>query len=99
MYSVQQYDVYLKNKVVGSSKKLLENPLRPTFYDGIEFTTYLFRQSQICRAISAISVLIIKFLQDKKKYRKRRAKISADTSARLFRVTCHKVSGILMHKD
>ena len=43
--------------------------------------------------------LIVKFLQDKKKYRKRRAKISADISARLFRVTCNKVSGILIHKD
>ena len=26
-------------------------------------------------------------------------KISADTSARLFRVTCNKVSGILIHKN
>ena len=43
--------------------------------------------------------IIVKFLQDKKKYRKRRAKISADISARLFRVTCNKVSGILIHKD
>ena len=33
---------------------------------------------------------IVKFLQDKKKYRKRRAKISADISARLFRVTSNK---------
>ena len=47
----------------------------------------------------AIIVVIVKFLQDKKKYRKRRAKISADISARLFRVTCNKVSGILIHKD
>ena len=46
-----------------------------------------------------IPVIIVKFLQDKKKYRKRRAKISADISARLFRVTCNKVSGILIHKD
>ena len=43
--------------------------------------------------------VIVKFLQDKKKYRKRRAKISADISARLFRVKCNKVSSILMHKD
>ena len=43
--------------------------------------------------------IIVKFLQDKKKYRKRRAKISADISARLFRVTCNKVSGVLIHKD
>ena len=43
--------------------------------------------------------VIVKFLQDKKKYRKRRAKISADISARLFRVTCDKVSGILIHKN
>ena len=42
---------------------------------------------------------IVKFLQDKKKYRKRRAKISADISACLFRVTCNKVSGILILKD
>ena len=48
---------------------------------------------------SPINAFIIKFLQDKKKYRKRRAKISADISARLFRVTCDKVSGILIHKD
>ena len=27
------------------------------------------------------------------------SKISADISARLFRVTCNKVSGILKHKD
>ena len=46
-----------------------------------------------------INFIIVKFLQDKKKYRKRRAKISADISARLFRVTCNKVSGILIHKD
>ena len=46
-----------------------------------------------------IFAVIVKFLQDKKKYRKRRAKISADISARLFRVTCNKVSGILIHKD
>ena len=46
-----------------------------------------------------INVVIVKFLQDKKKYRKRRAKISADISARLFRVMCNKVSGILIHKD
>ena len=46
-----------------------------------------------------ISMIIVKFLQDKKKYRKRRAKISADISARLFRVTCNKVSGMLIHKD
>ena len=32
-------------------------------------------------------LIIVKFLQDKKKYRKRRAKISADISARLFRVS------------
>ena len=42
---------------------------------------------------------IVEFLQDKKKYRKRQAKISADISARLFRVTCNKVSSILIHKD
>ena len=47
----------------------------------------------------SINMIIVKFLQDKKKYRKRRAKISADISARLFRVTCNKVSSILMHKD
>ena len=53
-----------------------------------------------------ISAFIVKFLQDKKKYRiifarllKRRAKISADISARLFMVTCNKVSSILIHKD
>ena len=46
-----------------------------------------------------IKLVIVKFLQDKKKYRKRRAKISADISGRLFRVTCNKVSGILIHKD
>ena len=46
-----------------------------------------------------VSDFIVKFLQDKEKYRKRRAKISADISARLFRVTCNKVSGILIHKD
>ena len=46
-----------------------------------------------------ILIVIVKFLQDKKKYRKRRAKISADISARLFRVTCNKVSSILIHKD
>ena len=33
---------------------------------------------------------IVKFLQDKKKYRKRRAKILADISARLFMVTYNK---------
>ena len=44
-------------------------------------------------------IFIVKFLQDKKKYRKRRAKMSADISARLFRVTCNKVSSILIHKD
>ena len=43
--------------------------------------------------------VIVKFLQDKKKYRKRRTKISADISARVFRVRCNKVSGILIHKD
>ena len=47
----------------------------------------------------AMNDFIVKFLQDKKKYRKRRAKISADISARLFRVTCNKVSGILILKD
>ena len=46
-----------------------------------------------------VVTIIVKFLQDKKKYRKRRAKISADISARLFRVTCNKVSGILTRKD
>ena len=46
-----------------------------------------------------LAEVIVKFLQDKKKYCKRRAKISADISARLFRVTCDKVSGILIHKD
>ena len=46
-----------------------------------------------------LPTFIVKFLQDKKKYRKRRAKISADISARLFRVTCNKVSGILVHKN
>ena len=45
--------------------------------------------------------IIVKFLQDKLKYRKRQARISADISARLFRVhvTCNKVSSILTHKN
>ena len=42
-------------------------------------------------------LLIVKFLQDKKKYCKRRAKISADISARLFKVTC-KVSSTQIHR-
>ena len=46
-----------------------------------------------------ISNVIVKFLQDKRKYCKRRAKFSADISACLFRVTCNKVSGILTHKN
>ena len=65
MYNVQQYNVYLKNKMVGIFKESVATPLRPTFRDGTEFTTYLtylFRQgysrSQICRAMSAISALI-----------------------------------------
>ena len=47
----------------------------------------------------SVSDIIVKFLQDKKKYHKRRAKISADISAHLFRVMCNKVSGILTHRD
>ena len=58
MYNVKQYNVYLKNKMVGISKASVENPLRSTFHDGSEFTTYLFRQSQTCRAVSSVSVLI-----------------------------------------
>ena len=49
--------------------------------------------------IIKILCIIVKFLQDKRKYRKRRAKIIANISARLFRVMCNKVSGIPIHKD
>ena len=44
------------------SKESIENSLRPTLHDGIEFLTYLFRQGyshgQTSMARSAISVLI-----------------------------------------
>ena len=46
-----------------------------------------------------ISIVIVNFLQDKLRYSKRRAKISADISARLFMITCNKVSSILTHKN
>ena len=52
-----------------------------------------FNNFSVCDSL--LTGVIVKFLQDKKKYRKKRAKISADISARLFRVTCNKVSGIL----
>ena len=45
-----------------------------------------------------IFMIIIKVLQDKQKYCKRKAKM-ADISACLFRVTCNKISGILIHKN
>ena len=66
-----------------------------TFYskDKIQLE-FMKVRSSIC----IVLCVIVKFLQDKKKYCKRRAKISADISARLFRVMC-KVSSILIHKD
>ena len=39
-------------------------------------------------------VFIVKFLEDKPKHCKRRAKVSADITARLFSVTCDKFSSI-----
>ena len=62
-----------------------------------EDSSHLYKMLSL--SLPRIYLLIVKFLDDKKKYRKRRAKISADISARLFRVTCNKVSGILIHKD
>ena len=56
-----QYNVYLK-RWFEFSRESIENPLRPTLHDGMEFLTYLFSQGyshgQISRARSAISVLI-----------------------------------------
>ena len=56
-----QYSVYLK-RWFEFSRESIENPLRPTLHDGMEFLTYLFSQGyshgQISRARSAISVLI-----------------------------------------
>ena len=43
--------------------------------------------------------VIVKLLEDKQRYCKRRAKISADISACLFGITCYKVSGIPIHKN
>ena len=58
-----QYNVYLK-RWFEFSRESIENPLRPTLHDGMEFLTYLFSQGyshgQISRARSAISVLIDK---------------------------------------
>ena len=48
-----------------------------------------------CMTQPFIQYIIVKFLQGKRKYRKRQAKISADISAHFFRVMCNKVSGIL----
>ena len=69
--------------------------LPPNFDRRLNIGTNLLRHKENSKYLG----VIVKFLQDKKKYRKRRAKISADISARLFRVTCNKVSGILIHKD
>ena len=46
----------------------------------------------------AVGSVVVKFLQDNQKYCKRRAKISANISARLFRVTCNKISSMRIHK-
>ena len=42
---------------------------------------------------------IVKFLEGKRKFRQRRAKISADISAHLFGVTCNKLSGLQIHRN
>ena len=56
-----QYNVYLK-RWFDFCRESIENPLRHTLHDGMEFLTYLFSQGysngQISRARSAISVLI-----------------------------------------
>ena len=49
---------------------------------------------QSVQAMVEIFYITVDFLQDKQKYRKRRANTSADISARLFMVTCNKVSSI-----
>ena len=60
----------------------------------------MVKTDQVARLICVLLLLIIvQFLPDKQKYCKRPGKISADISARLIRVTCNKVSGILVHKN
>ena len=46
-----------------------------------------------------VSMFIVKFLYDERKYRKRRVVLSADISAHLFIVTCNKVCSILIYKN
>ena len=93
--------IILHNVLVAFKRNLLKEGTLCVESHNIDETGYNRRSKVNGNTIDIlrINVLIVKFLQDKKKYRKRRAKISADISARLFRVTCNKVSGILIHKN
>ena len=67
----------------------------------VYFRSYVEREACSRRSFVEFLLVIVKFVQDRRKYRKRQARISAYISARLFRATCSQVSGILigLHKN
>ena len=59
----------------------------------LSFDLCSIQQAQYLPVTASVLQIIVKSLHDKRKYCKRRAKISADVSAHFFRVMCNEVAG------